>query len=185
MRRALVAASPSVLSSAFTTMAGLLMLCFMKFRIGMDLGIVLAKGVLCSVLCIYTILPALVLLFHNAIWRSRKRVPVPNTDRLARFELRFRIPLALVAVVVFVASLYLHNLTTISFSTNWPTTISEVFPRKNTVVLAVSEGVRHRDGTLLCEAAAEAAENANAAQSSRAKNTILFPNTGITVLLKI
>lgn len=135
MRRALAAASPSVLSSAFTTMAGLLMLCFMKFRIGMDLGIVLAKGVLCSVLCIYTILPALVLLFHNAIWRSRKRVPVPNTDRLARFELRFRLSLALVAVVVFVASLYLHNLTTISFSTNWPTTISEVFPRKNTVVL--------------------------------------------------
>ena len=135
MRRALAAASPSVLSSAFTTMAGLLMLCFMKFRIGMDLGIVLAKGVLCSVLCLYTILPALVLLFHNAIWRSRKRVPVPNTDRLARFELRFRIPLAVVAVVVFVASLYLHNLTAISFSTNWPTTISEVFPRKNTVVL--------------------------------------------------
>ena len=135
MRRALAAASPSVLSSAFTTMAGLLMLCFMKFRIGMDLGIVLAKGVLCSVLCLYTILPALVLLFHNAIWRSRKRVPVPNTDRLARFEQRFRIPLAVVAVVVFVASLYLHNLTAISFSTNWPTTISEVFPRKNTVVL--------------------------------------------------
>ena len=135
MRRALTAASPSVLSSAFTTMAGLLMLCFMKFRIGMDLGIVLAKGVLCSVLCLYTILPALVLLFHNAIWRSRKRVPVPNTDGLARFELRFRIPLAVVAVVVFVASLYLHNLTAISFSTNWPTTISEVFPRKNTVVL--------------------------------------------------
>ena len=58
MLRALAAASPSVLSSAFTTMAGLLMLCFMKFRIGMDLGFVLAKGVLCSVLCLYTILVA-------------------------------------------------------------------------------------------------------------------------------
>ena len=135
MKRALKAASPSVLSSAFTTMAGLLMLCFMKFRIGMDLGVVLAKGVLCSVICLYTVLPSLVLLFDKAIVRTHKRVFVPNTDRLARFEQRFRMPLALLAVILFGGTLYLHNLTPISFSTNWPTPISDVFSRKNTVVL--------------------------------------------------
>ena len=135
MKRALTAASPSVLSSAMTTMAGLLMLCFMKFRIGMDLGVVLAKGVLCSVVCLYTVLPSLILLFHSLIWRTRKRVPLPNTDSLARFEMRYRWPLALLAVVVFVGSLFLHNLTTITFSTNYDTPITQRFPRKNTVVL--------------------------------------------------
>ena len=135
MKKALQAASPSVLSSALTTMAGLLMLCFMKFRIGMDLGIVLAKGVVCSVVCLYGVLPSLVLLFDKAIEKSRKRVVVPNTDRLARFESRNRYALAVVGVAVFGVAFWLHNKTEISFSTNWPTEISEVFPRKNTVVL--------------------------------------------------
>ena len=135
MRRALAKASPSVLSSALTTMAGLLMLCFMKFRIGMDLGIVLAKGVLCSVVCLYMVLPSLVLLFDKAIGRTHKRVLVPNTDGLARFERRLRYPLAVVAVVAFGSSIYLQGLTDITFSTNWSTDISEQFPRKNTVVL--------------------------------------------------
>lgn len=135
MKNALCNASSSVLSSAFTTMAGLLMLCFMEFRIGMDLGIVLAKGVLCSVVCLFTVLPALILAFDKAVERSHKRVFVPNTDRLARFEMRFRIPLAVASVLIFGAAYYLHHFTNISFSTNWPTSITEQFPRKNTVVL--------------------------------------------------
>ncbi len=135
MKNALFNASSSVLSSAFTTIAGLLMLCFMEFRIGMDLGIVLAKGVSCSVLCLFTVLPALILAFDKAVERSHKRVFVPNTDRLTRFEMRFRIPLAVAAVLIFGAAYYLHNFTNISFSTNWPTSITEQFPRKNTVVL--------------------------------------------------
>lgn len=135
MKRALKAASPSVLSSAMTTMAGLLVLCLMKFRIGMDLGVVLAKGVLCSVVCLYTVLPSLILLFHSLIWRTHKRVPLPHTDSLARFEMRHRWPLAVVSVAVFVGSILLQNLTTISFSTNYDTPITQRFPRKNTVVL--------------------------------------------------
>lgn len=135
MKRALAGASSSVLSSAFTTIAGLLMLCFMKFRIGMDLGIVLAKGVLCSVICLFTVLPSFILLFDKAIERSHKRVLVPKTDRLAGFEQRFRWPLTVAAVLIFGGSLFLHNRTGITFSTNGPTAITDIFPRQNTVVL--------------------------------------------------
>lgn len=135
MRRALANATSSVLASALTTIAGMLMLCFMKFRIGLDLGIVLAKGVLCSIVCLYTVLPSLIIAFDKAIARTHKKVWLLRTDKLARFEYRFRAPLAIMAVVVLVGSYFLHNLTNITFSTNWPTTISEQFPRKNSIVL--------------------------------------------------
>lgn len=135
MKQALRNATPSVLSSAFTTIVGLLMLCFMKFRIGLDLGIVLAKGVFCSILCLYTVLPALLLMFNNAIEKTNKRIFLPKTDRLARWEYKWRIPLAVATIIICLGSYYLHNLTPISFSTNWPTSISEIFPRKNAVVL--------------------------------------------------
>ena len=93
MKVALKNATPSVLSSAFTTIVGMLMLCFMKFRIGLDLGIVLAKGVFCSILCLYTVLPSLIIAFDRVIQKTNKRIFLPPTERLAVFEHRFRIPL--------------------------------------------------------------------------------------------
>lgn len=135
MKVALKNATPSVLSSAFTTIVGMLMLCFMKFRIGLDLGIVLAKGVFCSILCLYTVLPSLIIAFDRVIQKTNKRIFLPPTERLALFEHRFRIPLTIAAVVIFGVSYYLHTLTPIGFSTNWPTAITDIFPRKNAVVL--------------------------------------------------
>jgi len=135
MRLAVENATPSVLASALTTIAGMLMLCFMKFRIGLDLGFVLAKGVFCSIFCLYTVLPALIVAFDSLLEKGRKRVFSPNTDRLAAFEHCFRCPLAIAAVLIFGGSAALSKLTPITFSTNWPTAISEVFPRDNSVVL--------------------------------------------------
>ncbi|MCC8358021.1 MAG: efflux RND transporter permease subunit [Oscillospiraceae bacterium] len=61
MTRALTHAFSSITSSSLTTMVGLLALVFMSFKIGRDLGLVLAKGVLISLLSIFTALPGLVL----------------------------------------------------------------------------------------------------------------------------
>ena len=135
MTHALKKASPSIVSSAFTTIVGLLALVFMKLKIGADMGIVLAKGVLCSLVSIYTVLPSIILAMDSAIEKSAKKVLNIRTDRLAGFSMKFRIPLAIVFVVIFAGSYYLHNKTEISFSFEQKSEIEKYFPPKNITVL--------------------------------------------------
>lgn len=140
MSAAVRGATPAILSSGLTTIVSLLMLVFIKFKIGADIGIVLSKAVLCSLICNFTVLPALALLFDRAIVASQKRVPALPADRLSRFEMRFRLPLCLLFVAVFVGSFLLQRRTVIGFSASWPTEISSIFPPQNTVMLVYPTG---------------------------------------------
>lgn len=135
MINALKKASPSIVSSAFTTIVGLLALVFMKLKIGADMGIVLAKGVLCSLVAIYTVLPSIILAMDGAIEKSAKKVLKIKTERLAGFSMKFRIPLVVAFVVIFAGSYYLHNKTEISFSFEQKSEIEKYFPPKNITVL--------------------------------------------------
>jgi predicted RND superfamily exporter protein len=135
MTNALKKASPSIVSSAFTTMVGLIALVFMKLKIGADMGVVLAKGVLCSLLSIYTVLPTVILALDDAIEKSKKKVLTFRTDRLAGFSMKFRIPLAILFIAIFAGSYYLHTKTEISFSPDQESEIENYFPQKNIIVL--------------------------------------------------
>ena len=135
MTNALKKASSSIVSSAFTTIVGLMALVFMKLKIGADMGIVLAKGVLCSLVAIFTVLPSVILALDNAIAKSTKKVLKFRTDRLAGFSMKFRIPLAIVFVAIFAGSYYLHKKTEISFSPEQKSEIAQYFPQKNIIVL--------------------------------------------------
>ena len=119
MERAVRNASASILSSAFTTIVSLLMLCFMKIKIGGDMGMVLAKGVTISLICNFTVLPCLIIWFDKAIEKTRKKSPGLKPGGLARFESRFRIPLAILFVGAFVLFFFLQRRTPTSFSPNW------------------------------------------------------------------
>ena len=133
--RAIRKAAPSILSSAFTTVVGLLMLCFMRLKIGADMGIVLAKGVVCSLICTFTVLPSLMMLFRRTINYTAKKAYVPNTDRMARFISRHKLPMLVAAVLLFFGSWYLSSTTTIFFSAEAESKIEEVFPSPNPFVL--------------------------------------------------
>ena len=133
--RALRKAAPSILSSALTTIVGLLMLCFMRLKIGSDMGVVLAKGVLCSLVCTFTAMPALMLLFRRVINKTAKAAYVPPTDGLARFVARHKLPMAVMAVLLFFASWYFSRQTTIFFSAEAESQIEKVFPSPNPFVL--------------------------------------------------
>ncbi len=63
----------SVVGSSITTVAGFVALCFMSFTLGMDLGIVMAKGVVLGVICCVTVLPSLLLVFDKAIEKTKHR----------------------------------------------------------------------------------------------------------------
>ena len=133
--RAIQKAAPSILSSALTTVVGLLMLCFMRLKIGADMGIVLAKGVVCSLICTFTAMPSLMMLFRRVINKTAKKAYVPPTDGLARFVAAHKLPMAVGAVLLFFGSWYFSRHTTIFFSAEAESKIEEVFPSLNPFVL--------------------------------------------------
>ncbi len=128
-------AIPSIISSALTTVVGLLMLLLMRLKIGMDMGIVLAKGVLCSLICTFTVLPSLLLLCHNWLQKTNKRVFVLPTDRISRFVTHHKVTLVIFIVLLFGSSYYFSRHTDITFSTNGESKISKVFPRLNPMLV--------------------------------------------------
>ena len=77
MAKAISATFQSVLGSSITTVAGFVALCFMSFTIGLDLGIVMAKGVILGVISCITILPAMILVFDKSIEKTRHK-PLMN-----------------------------------------------------------------------------------------------------------
>ena len=133
--RAIRKAAPSILSSAFTTVVGLLMLCFMRLKIGADMGIVLAKGVVCSLICTFTAMPALMLLFRRTINATAKKAYVPPTDGMAQFISRHKLPMAIGGVLLFFISWFFAGRTTIFFSAEAESQIEKVFPAPNPFVL--------------------------------------------------
>ena len=135
MKTALVNAFSSVASSAFTTVVGLLMLVFMQFKIGFDIGVVLAKGVFISMLCVFTVLPGLILLCDKIITKtSKKELPLPM-GKLAKFSHRFRHVFTVVFIVMFVAFYILQNNTQIAYNLEMSDPIADVFPQTNSVVM--------------------------------------------------
>lgn len=91
-REALVTAlAKSILeisSSSLTTISGLLALMLMQFRLGYDLGMVLAKGILCSLLTVFLLMPGLIMLFPKAIRRSAHKTLIPDVRLWGRFLTR-------------------------------------------------------------------------------------------------
>ena len=135
VNRALRKAWKPILSGALTTIVGLLMLGFMRLKIGLDLGFVLAKGVVCSFVCTITILPTLILLLHKAIIAARKPAPLIPTDGIGRFATNHKVSMAIFAIAMALGSYYLAQKTEISFSTKGESQIEKIFPATNPIVV--------------------------------------------------
>ena len=135
MTQALSDATTPILSSAITTILGMSMLAFMDFKIGLDMGLVLSKGVFLSLVSIYFVLPSLILSFDKPIRKTTKKVPLLHTYKLSGFEVRHRMLIAVSFAIFFVASYFLSKRTEISFSNTWPTEITREFPPQNHTVL--------------------------------------------------
>lgn len=75
----------SIAGSSTTTIAGFIALCFMSFRIGLDLGVVMAKGVLVGLISCVTILPSLILVFDPIVRKTNHKVIMPDLGRTANW----------------------------------------------------------------------------------------------------
>ena len=138
MRTALAKAFAAVSSASLTTFAGLLMLTLMSFRVGADLGIVLAKGVLISLLCVLTLLPALLIWCDGLITRTAKPFLEPHLGGLARAEHRGRWGVVAVFVVLLAGAGLAQGQVTTSYTLGRDDAVAEVFAKDNQVVLVYS-----------------------------------------------
>ena len=94
----------SVVGSSMTTVAGFIALCFMSFTLGLDLGVVMAKGVVIGVVCCVTVLPSLILVFDRLLEKTKHRPLLPEFSWLTKLVTNyFGIFLALFLVLLYPA----------------------------------------------------------------------------------
>ena len=98
----------SVTGSSVTTIAGFAALCFMTFKLGMDLGLVMAKGVILGVIVCLTFLPAMILCLDKVIDKTSHKNLVPNLDGLSKRIVKMW-PAALAIFVVLIGPAYYGN----------------------------------------------------------------------------
>ena len=135
MKAAISAAFPAVIGSSLTTFAGLLCLAFMRFRLGADMGFALAKGVLVSLICIFTVLPSLILLSEKLIDRTRKKALHIPMGGYARFVLRRRRLFPVLFLALFAGVFFVKSNIGIQYTMPLMDPVGEVFGEKNTIVL--------------------------------------------------
>ena len=101
MAEAIAQTISSVVSSSVTTVAGFLALCFMSYTLGLDMGIVMAKGVVIGVICCVTVLPSMILVFDKLLEKTIHKDIIPSMDKAASFIVKHHT----VFVVLFIALL--------------------------------------------------------------------------------
>lgn len=101
----------SVVGSSITTVAGFVAMCFMTFTLGMDLGIVMAKGVVIGVIGCVTILPAMILVFDKAIEKTKHRAIIPDLGKIGNFVTKKYVVFIVLFLVILGPALYgyTHN----------------------------------------------------------------------------
>ncbi len=105
MAHAIKATITSVVGSSVTTVAGFIALCFMSYTLGLDLGLVMAKGVVFGVIGCVTILPSMILVLDKFIAKTKHRPLMPDFGKVVRFVIK-RYPLFLVLFVLILPAAY-------------------------------------------------------------------------------
>ena len=115
MANAITATFQSVIGSSITTVAGFVALCFMSFTLGLDLGVVMAKGVVFGVIGCVTILPSMVLVFDGLIEKTKHKPLMPEFDRLPKFIAKHYLAFFAIFLALIVPALYGNNHTSVYY----------------------------------------------------------------------
>lgn len=106
MACAIQATISSVVGSSITTVAGFIALCFMSFTLGLDLGIVMAKGVILGVIACVTVLPSFILVFDKAIRKTKHRQILPDFKKIPAFITKHYIAFFVLFLLLLVPAIY-------------------------------------------------------------------------------
>lgn len=106
MAKAIAATITSVTGSSLTTIAGFLAMCFMTFTLGLDMGIVMAKGVVFGVIGCVTILPSMILAFDKAITKTRHRTIALPSGGIKKFVTKHYAVITVLMMLLWIPALY-------------------------------------------------------------------------------
>ncbi len=115
MANAITATFQSVIGSSITTVAGFVALCFMSFTLGLDLGVVMAKGVVFGVVACVTILPSMILIFDNLIEKTRHKPLLKEFDKLPKFVARHYMVFFAIFLILITPAVYGNNHTSVYY----------------------------------------------------------------------
>lgn len=163
--RALAKSIVEISSSALTTISGLIALTLMQMRLGYDLGVVLAKGIVCSMLTVFLLMPGLILLFVRLLRRTRHRPLVPRIDGWGRLLMK-KVPVFLILfAVILPLAIYFSGKTEYAFHDSTVTElvyseeraamhrIDDTFKPNTAVAVIVPSGDYEKEKELLSRAA--------------------------------
>lgn len=160
---ALSKAIVEISSSSLTTISGMIALMLMQFRIGFDMGAVMSKGIICSMLTVFLLMPGLLMLFSNGIERTRHPNLVPRISLVGKAVVKLRYILPPIFLVTIIAGIFLSGKCDYCFSENVIDTnnppeqrialdrISDTFGNQNTIALLVPKGDYEKEGKILAE----------------------------------
>ena len=109
MVNALCSSTGSIFSSGLTTVIGFLALCLMRFRIGPDLGLALAKGIAISLIVVFVFMPVFILATYPLIDKTRHRSFLPSFEKLGKIVCKVIMPCVIVFAVMIVPSYLASN----------------------------------------------------------------------------
>ena len=135
MKEALYKSVGAIASSSLTTIVGLLVLVFMSFTIGRDLGIILAKGVLLSLVSIFFCLPGLLLMFDKLILKTHKKILELKFNTLSNFIYRIRYITLIIILLLFPISYILKGNLGYLYTEAEVNKIEKVFKKDNQMAL--------------------------------------------------
>lgn len=160
---ALSKAIVEISSSSLTTISGMIALMLMQFRIGFDMGAVMSKGIICSMLTVFLLMPGLLMLFSNGIERTRHPNLVPRISLVGKAVVKLRYILPPIFLVTIIAGIFLSGKCDYCFSENVIDTnnppeqrialdrISDTFGNQNTIALLVPKGDYEKEGKILAK----------------------------------
>lgn len=123
----------SVVGSSITTVAGFIALCFMSFTLGLDLGVVMAKGVIFGVIGCVTILPAFILTFDKLISKTMHRSLIPDMNKISTFITKHYGAFAVAFLVILIPAVYGYMNTDVYYN------LDETLPKDLDCVVANSK----------------------------------------------
>ena len=115
MAHAISGTITSVVGSSITTVAGFIALCFMSFTLGMDLGVVMAKGVIFGVICCVTVLPSMILVFDKVIEKTKHKPIIPDLGIISKWIVKHYRAFIVVFIIILIPAVYGYNHTDVYY----------------------------------------------------------------------
>ena len=160
---ALTKAIPEISGSSLTTIGGLIAMTFMQFKMGPDMGIVLIKAIILSLVSVFLLMPGVIMLFAPLMEKTKHRNFIPKITAIAKFDYATRFFIAPIFVVVIIIAFFISNKCHYAYGYSSITPpiknevqiaqdmIKENFDSKNFVAVIVPAGDYDKEKALLAD----------------------------------